>query len=337
VQLPTNLWPLVAAAAGVTWPPRDAEALRLFITRCGTESLLPLLFADSPAEVAPALRGWKALQTANERRAGVIRAVTESVPSLVGEEFVFLKGSDYGRRLYPSSELRPQVDIDILVPRERVNVIAKRLEQLGHRRFYLVPSHASQRWPDQSFDLGEVTLELHHSFVQRSRARIDYDEIWQRRRPFANAARLDDADAMLASVINIAKDDLAVPLIRYLDLWLMLQSDPALFDVAARRARTWRIANAFHAVMRTASTLFPDLPVSLPQRALDTLIAPRGAAIRRDRGRNVTRLQLLWRKWWLIDGVARRIGFVLDAAMMSVEGRFLQNRAPSEMRYVRGR
>lgn len=276
------------------------------------------------------------MDAANRQRTRTIENAIELLPSMIGEEFIYLKGADYSRRLYASPELRPQSDIDVLVPAHRFAGVATRLAQ-RFQPVYQAATHRSPRWPDRAYDLGGVTLELHHSFVQRSRARIDYDGVWQRRQPFMNAARVHDVDALLVSVINIAKDDLATTLLRYLDLWLMLRGDPSLFDAAARRAREWRIANAFHVVMRVTSELFPDLALPLRKRLLlDRLVSARSAARNRDRGKNVTRPQLLWRKLWLVDGNLLRAAFALDTAAMAVYGA-RQKRAPDESRNVRGR
>lgn len=319
VQLPITLWPIVAASGDLPWPPQSDGDARRFVAHCASEGLLPILFEAQPADVSPALAGWRALNTANQHRTRTIARNIESLRELIGEEFALLKGSDYGYRLYAAPELRPQVDIDVLVLRERVDAVTERLQRFP--RVYLHNTHRSPRWPDRSFDLGDVTLEVHHSIVQRSRARIDYDALWQRRVPFRGAARLADVDALLVSVINIAKDDLATTLVRYLDLWLMLRSDASLFDAAAARADQWRITNAFDAVMRVLGTMFPDLAIPRRRRAVFERVLPlRHAAVRRDRKRNVTRRELLWRKFWLVDGVARRALFALDTLAMSAHG-----------------
>lgn len=304
----------------MAWPPRDPGEAGRFVAQCVPEGLLPLLFSAAPPEVAPALTGWRAMEAANRARTQVIAREIESFPELIGEEFAYMKGTDIGRRLYPAPELRPQADIDVLVPRARVDAVTARLESRGHRRFYQHANHRSRRWPDRSFDVGAVTLEIHHSFVQRSRAAIDYDGVWQRRQPFLNAARLDDVDAMLVSVLNIAKDDLATPLLRYLDLWLMLQHDPQLFAAAEERAGEWRIRNAFHAVMRVAAVMFPDLKLSLRPALVDRFIDADRAAASRDRKRNVTRRELLWRKFWLVDGIVRPVVYAADDAAMTLSG-----------------
>lgn len=311
MQLPPTLWPLAAASGDLPWPLRGDAGARAFVAHCASEGLLPILFDAPPPEAAPALVGWRAFDAANRHRTRTLIRNSESLPELIGEEFVLLKGSDYGYRLYPAPELRPQSDIDVLVPRARVDAVTERLRRFP--RTYAHKTHRSPRWPDRSFDLGDVTLEVHHSIVQRSRARIDYDGLWARRVPFRNASRLADADALLVSVLNIAKDDLATTLLRYLDLWLMLRADASLFAAAAQRAREWRAGNAFDAVMNVLHAMFPDL--ALPSRPPHFIDARRAAA-RRDRKRNVNRRELLWRKFWLIDGMGRRIAFALDNAAM---------------------
>jgi hypothetical protein len=89
--------------------------------------------------------------------------------------------------------------------------------------------------------------------------------------------------------------------------------------------------------MRVTSELFPDLALPLRKRLLlDRLVSARSAARNRDRGKNVTRPQLLWRKLWLVDGNLLRAAFALDTAAMAAYGA-RQKRAPDESRKVRGR
>jgi hypothetical protein len=321
IELPANLWILTAASGDIPWPlTADAEKHR-FINQCASEGLFPLLFAAPPHEVGNALRGWGALAAANNHRTHTLARRIESLPDLIGEEFAILKGTDYSYRLYPSPELRPQADIDVLVREKRIDDVCARIEQRGFRRRFTAASHRSRRWPDRTYDLGDVTLEVHHRIVQRSRAKIDYDAIWERRLPFRGATRLSDADALLVSVMNIAKDDLAVTLLRYLDIWLMLRGDTALFGVAAARAREWQMAAAFDAVMRVLMSMFPDLAIVRPRRPLlDRLLPLRYATVHRDRRRNVARHELWWRKFWLVDGVWRPIFFALDNLAMNAGG-----------------
>lgn len=318
------LWPRVAAAAGVAWPPADAEAAARFIKRTAREGLLPILFAATP-EIEPlraGLASWRALEAANRHRTAALERRITQLPQLLGEDFLLLKGSDLARRLYPSPELRPMGDIDVLVRPERVNAITARLAAANIKPHFSRLVDLSARNPDLAFDLGEVTLEVHRAIVHRAMARIDYDAVWQRRVEARvagiEAYRLDDADAFLTSVMNIVKDNLAAPLLRHLDLWLMLR-DPGLLPEVTERAREWRVRNALQVVLRSTRAIFPDVPAPRPRAFLDRWVAPQSAAVSRDL-EEMSRPTRLWRKWWLIDTTPMRLRYALEIGAAMVSG-----------------
>lgn len=257
---------------------------------------------------------WRALDFANRRRTETIAVRLRTLPDLLGDEFILMKGSDYAYRLYPAPELRPSGDIDVLVRHERIDAIGTRLEQRGFNRVYSGYRTFTPRWPDRKFDLGDVSLEIHHSIVNRSRAAIDYESLWHNRVPSPFGHRFSDVDAFLVSVLNIVKDDMAVPLLRYLDLWLMLRDDPSLIEQAAELARRWRILNSFQTTMRALAATFPDL--ALPHDPLHV-------------ERLRTHLSLLarfWRKLWLIDGWDQRVAYAADMVGGNVYGFMRQRR-----------
>jgi hypothetical protein len=317
-ELPANLWTLAAAGA------KGTAAL---VDRCIAESLLPILFAANLPDVD--LTPWRALRAANRHRVGTMERNIAALPALIGEDFLVIKGADYGWRLYPSPELRPMGDIDILVPRERFGDVIRRVTAAGHAHHSsrLVDRSASN--PDYAFDLGDVTLEVHQAIVHRSRAKIDEHAIWADRVPHSVAGidtwRASDVDALLISVMNIAKEDLATPLIRYLDLWLMLRRDPALFAAGRRRARSWRMVNAFDAVMRATSSMFPDLRLDLARRPLFDRFA---FSLDRRRSR---RMALLWRKYWLIDGIDQRLAYLASMGAAAASALLRRERMSSTL------
>jgi hypothetical protein len=307
IELPENFWPLIASAAGTAWPPGGAGEARKFIRQCVAEAALPLLFATGgPAEVNAELGAWRALDAANRQRTASLTRAIAGLPSRIGDDFILLKGSDVSHRLYPAPELRPMGDIDVLVPIESMPLVTERLVGNGARIRYWRLTHFSAANPDRAFDLGDLTLEVHHSIVHRASARIDYGSIWRSRVRTSVAgvelSRLADADALLAAALNLAKDNLAGPLLRFLDLWLMLKGNPCLASEAAARAREWRVENALYTVLRIASTLFPELgPLIAPRRRLDWLVVPRDGNRTND-VRRISRATRLWRKFWLLDG-----------------------------------
>ncbi len=314
IELPENFWPVIASAAGTAWPPHGGEEAHRFVEQCASEGALPLLFVSpSPSTVTDELNGWRAFDAANRHRTVTLTRTISGLPSLLGEEFILLKGSDVANRLYSSPELRPMGDIDVLVPLQAIDGITRRMISKGLRPRYTRLTHFSRRNPDLAFDLGVVTLEVHHSIVHRASARIDYAALWRARARTSVAGvdlwRLADADALIAAALTIAKDNLAAPLIRYLDLWLILRDQPQLAAEAMARARDWRVENAVYAILRIASTLFPQFRLSIESRpSLERLIVSRCGQHVSD-ARRIPCLTRLWRKYWLLDRIDLRVRY----------------------------
>ena len=340
LALPESLLLAVhVASSDRPWPPAgDVEADR-FLAQAGREGLLPLLFAAAglPASVARALDRARAHERLAEARAEILTRALHEVEGLMdGEPFVAIKGADYMWRLYARPALRPMQDIDILVPSARIDAVCERLEHGGLRRRPPVrPARAAPSYYERAFLLGDVVVEVHQSFLQRSRHTIDYDAVWARRRPLPSlgpsAARLDDADAVAYHALAMAKDEFTVPLIRFLDLKLMLDAAPDLLPPALARAQEWTAQRAMFGALHLARRLFPGwggdelgaaehaLLGPLRRRFLARFVLPTDAE--RGRAGVVTRGRQLWRKFWLMDGPSRRVAFAGEHAAALVLGR----------------
>ena len=90
--------------------------------------------------------------------------------------------------------------------------------------------HPAQRDPthhERTFQFGSFFIDIHQSFIQRARHRIDYDAIWRRRVPMdiggQHVFRLEDVDALTYHALSMSIDQFDVRLIRFVDLWLMLR------------------------------------------------------------------------------------------------------------------
>jgi hypothetical protein len=201
----------------------------------------------------------------------------------------------------------------------------------------LEPAGPAARLPsyhERVLRLGEVVVEVHHSFVQRVRHRIDYEAVWARRAPVAwpgaRVFRLDDADALAYHALSLAIDEFSVPLVRYVDLWLLLEAAPGVLEAAAERARSWRTVRAVYGALRQLFRLLPELRtqdrvavasalLAAPtRRFLDSLVLPRIED--HGRGKNMSRAVELWRKLWLLDNPWRRIRFGLYQARAVLVG-----------------
>jgi hypothetical protein len=339
VDVPLPVWRAVqGAAVGEPWPPADGAAADLFVAQAAREGLLPLLFEQPglPPAVQAALPRHAAQAALARARSGLLMRALGTLHGLLREEpFVVLKGADYATRLYPRPELRPMQDLDLLVPRQRLDAVCARLLEAGLRpRAPRTAARAAPSYYERAFLLDEVLVEVHQSFVQRSRARIDYEAVWRRRVPRPElgpaAARLEDADAVACHALSLAKDEFTVPLVRYVDLWLMLRGRPELVEAAAARAREWGTRRALFGALHQGARLLPELADARTQAAARAMAGPLArrflaAAVlpplaEQGRAGVVTRRRQLWRKFWLIDAPWRRVGFAAEHALAAARG-----------------
>jgi hypothetical protein len=339
--LPPSLLQALALGAGTPWPPgQDVEA-DLVLAQAGREGLLPLMFETPLPPVLQAARDrQRAHRRLAERRAEILLQGLRSAACALGDEpFVVWKGADYAHRLYARPELRPMQDLDLLVPRSRLAAACARLERAGARRRAARSAAAlASSYHERAFELGDVIVEVHQAFVQGSRHRVDYDVLWARRVAVPalgpHAFRLDDTDALLAHALSLAKDEFSAPLVRYLDLRLLLER--ADLAEAARRARPWRMVRALWGALHQARALMPEIGTDELARVSDGLLSRRVRAFlsgrvlppRGEQGRAgvVTRARQVWRKAWLLDDAWRRVAFAGTHAIALVEGRWRARR-----------
>jgi hypothetical protein len=344
-KLPPSLWPLVQRlATREPWPPPSASSAARLVWQAEREGLLPLLFEQEglPEVVRGALAEHRALERLYRRRSELLEnALEELLRRMKGEPVVLLKGADYRRRLYARSWLRPMQDIDLLVPRDRIDAVCRRLLDAGLNA--VAPGSPAARLPsyhERVLQLGPVVVEVHHSFVQRARHRIDYDGLWSRRVRVGgeglDAFRLDDPDALAYHALSLAIDEFCVPLVRYLDLWLLLESRPESLAAAVERAHGWRTARALYGALRQLFRLLPESQsearaalarqlISAPgRRFLEAAVLPRLED--HGRGKSMSRRVELWRKLWLLDNTSRRLCFLAYHAYALVAGRRLAAR-----------
>lgn len=346
VDVPAPVWHAVhAAVLAGPWPPADAPSADVFVEQAGREGLLPLLF-ETPG-LPDALRGALARHEARRAlavaRAQILGRALRTLAEAMGDEpFVVLKGADYAFRLYPRPDLRPMQDLDVLVPAARMDAVCDRLRSAGLRpRPPRAGAREAPSYYERTFLLGDAIVEVHQAFVQRTRARVDYGGLWQRRVPWPDlgpaAARLDDADGLAYHALALAKDEFTVPLVRYVDLWLMIRARPELTQAAAARATEWRTGRAFFGALRQAARFIPDLAAPAVQDTARALVGPIARAFlsrfvlppaeEQGRERVVTRRRQLWRKFWLMDDSWRRLSFAAEhvaAAARAMAGRALR-------------
>jgi hypothetical protein len=336
--LPSSFWSSVCSATtSGTWPPTTAADASLLVERCSWHGLLPLLFAqaDLPPLVERARDEAKGWQRILEVRARLFHEAIVAVCAALGDEPAMLvKGADYALRLYPSGFLRPMQDIDVLVPADRIDAICERLVRAGLVRQTAFGAKSEPSYHERVFFRGKIVVEVHQAFIQLERHRIDYDGIWRRRVPAEvegrRVFRLDDVDALAYQALAMSKDEFKIPLIRYVDLWLLLRQRDGIALAAAERAREWQTARALYGALSLGCLLFPEFRTddvreamarALPaatRRFIDRWVLPRPSELRRygtrDRYPYRSRVVQLWRKACLMDTPRRRMAFAVSHA-----------------------
>jgi hypothetical protein len=337
--LPSSFWSSIyRTTTNETWPPTTAAAARRLIEQCSWHGLLPLLFAqpDFPPLVEGARQEAKGWQRILEVRARLFHDAIVAVCAALGDEpAMLIKGADYGHRLYLSRFLRPMQDIDILVTADRIDAVCERLRDAGLVRQRAFGAARDPEYHERVFFLGRVLVEVHQSFMQRMRHRIDYDAIWRRRVPTEiggrRVFRLDDVDALTYHALSMSKDQFHVRLIRYVDLWLLLRQRDGIALAAAGRARDWQTARALYGALSLGCRLFPEFRTddvsaamthALPaatRRFVDRWVLPRPSEL--GRNEHPPRVLQLWRKACLMDAPRRGLAFALSHAMATFRGR----------------
>ena len=334
--LPSSFWPSVhRLTTNDAWPPTTRESALLLVEKCLWHGLLPLLFAD--ADLPPIVksaretaRGWHWALAARTRT--LDDTILGLCDTLAEEPFALIKGGDYARRLYPETSLRPMEDVDVLVPSDRIDAVCRRVQGAG---FTMRASAGAARDPshhERTFVMGDILVEIHQAFTQRSRHRINYEAILHRRVPLEvrgrRTSRLDDVDALAYHAVSMATDQFFVRFIRFADLWLLLGQRDGIALAAAERAREWQATHALYATFSQACRLFPEFRtpevreamarvVSVrARRFIDRWVLPEPDEVRSTR--RPRRWLQLWRKACLMDTSARRGAFALSHAMATI-------------------
>ncbi|MDQ6801692.1 MAG: nucleotidyltransferase family protein [Acidobacteriota bacterium] len=342
-ELPPNFWPTIfRLSTGQSWPPQNDDQAERFIARVVPEGLLSLLLAapSLPPAVEIAARKLQALDRTNRLRTHVFEQSLRAVLDVLGgERIIVLKGMDYAYRLYPAPHLRPRQDIDVLVQRERSASIIAKLKEASFKQHFIAGSVGRvAAYHEAVFEVGNATVEVHHSFVQRARNRVDYAEIWERAKVWSGfderLLRLDDADGLVYHAINMSSDQFSSPIFRHLDIWLMLRDRLDILPAAVSRARVWATSRALYGALRQTSRYFPDFQTPQVEAAMTELLPARTRAFLDRRilidpwlpRRRYGRAGQLWRKFWLIDDTAHRASFAMYHAYALIAGKVLELR-----------
>jgi Uncharacterised nucleotidyltransferase len=352
-QVPRELWPVVCRlATGTDWPPRSDPEVSAFFDFANREKVLPLLMEepDLPSEIAAAKPRFRALCTLYRKRYELVRGAILELQRVLGTDaFLLLKGADYCHRFYARPELRPMVDVDILIPADQFPLTIERLAAAGYPRKYsdfgagFTPGHH-----EISIEVGSVHVEPHRSFAQRVRAGIDYDGMWRRREWFESEGiggyRLSPADAILGHAFNLTVDEFSSQLIRYVDFLLLLQRHESELRECVARAKAWQIERALFGALYLISNLFPAAATPTVKQAIDSLLDAPTRRFLADRvlpdpakepsGHVTGRHVQLWRKYSLMDRHWRRLALCAYTAYETAVGSAIEWRTRRSGRFI---
>jgi hypothetical protein len=341
--LPSSFWPALNRLAGnLEWPPENEAQAEALVGRTVREGLLSLLFLDDslPPVVKRAAEKHQALDRTNRLRCRVFEdSLMKIVDLLEGESMIILKGTDYAYRLYPAPHVRPRTDIDVLVRRERVPAVASRLKSAGIKPEYPAgPVARVSGYHEAVFHVGNVTVEVHHSFIQRARNSVDYEGVWRRATTWSGLdtrlLQLDAIDTLVYHAINMSSDQFTNPLFRHLDVWLLLHDQQEVLPAAVARAKEWATRRALYGALRQTSRYFPELQTPAVENAMRELL-PSAVRAFLDRWilpdpwlprKPYSATRKFWKKFWLIDDAFHRAAFLLYQAYAVVAGKLLELR-----------
>lgn len=244
------------------------------------------------------------------RRQAVLAEVLAALRA-AGVRAALIKGCGLTGTLYPDPATRPMLDLDLLVPAARVADAARALYAIGFAR--AGKAHTLSGYAHAvAFSRAEMVVELHRNIVQHGRAEIRAGDLWRRAVPDplgSGGERLDRVDELLVCMVHIARHELAVPLLNYVDVArLTARLDTAERAELERRAREFEVTRAIAAV-HSMTTLLATGATGHPALGLGSRVLPTTDDVLR--GARPRRAHQIARKLLLTDGPLQsaRLGF----------------------------
>jgi hypothetical protein len=201
------------------------------------------------------------------RRAAVLDEVVRGLGAH-GVAVALIKGIAFAGTLYPDPAERPMHDIDLLVPRTELPDAMRAMREIGFQRIGS-PRALSGYYHALDYARGDIIVELHRNMVQHRRTELRIGDVWRRaaRDPSTGAVRLDPVDDLLFAVLHIARSELAVPVLNYLDVQRLCDrfghGVPAELE---RRARAYRAERAVDSVLAMTGLLADGRAGRVPVR-----------------------------------------------------------------------
>ncbi len=245
----------------------------------------------------------------------VIRAFTAD-----GIDIALIKGCAFVGTIYPDPAERPMNDMDVLVRKHQLPAAIEHMLALGFQRVGFARK-LSDFYHAVVFLRGDVMVELHRNIVQPYRTRMRIDDAWARSTVDPDGVgerRLDRVDELLICAMHIARHELAVPAINYVDvsrLWHRLSE--AERTTMAAQAGEWRISRAIAAVLMMTENLAHGRTGS-PAIGPGSHVLPTTDDVLR--GVQPARLRQIAQKLVLAQGTRERLGLGFTTIAAIVDG-----------------
>ena len=295
-------------------PPLGPDDWRLLAATARREGVAPLLYralnenewlADALPDVQADLRQTYYATTA--RNLLLYRELSRILTALSPVPVVVLKGAALAATLYPSIGLRPMGDVDLLVPRGRLDQAVAAVRALGYARKVPErrPGLARLVTYEVNLDGGEhihLHVELHWSLIggEESRYRPRIDWFWEQVEtadlPGVQALVLRPIAHLLYSAAHLAlfHGEAHSPLRWFYDIHLLVTQEGHRIDwnELILRAQEFRWAPALRAALAgTAARFATPLPAGLLESLIKGVDSKDQALIQRK-----TRPQTLWER-----------------------------------------
>lgn len=220
------------------------------------------LFAEAPAKARQQLRA--AMIAAESTQTAVRFEINRALRALKGLDvpIVLMKGSAYVLASLPPARGRFVGDVDLMVPRDRIDEVEQRLIERGwaaseldeyDQRYYREWTHEI---PPLQHPERDTPLDIHHTILPlTSRLRPDAAALFADSVPLADPRLrvLAPADIVLHSGVHLFNDEVGSPLRDLFDLHDLLchfGEDPAFWDRLLDRSRLHGLQRPAYYVLR---------------------------------------------------------------------------------------
>jgi len=202
--------------------------------------------------------------------------------------FILLKGAALAPLLYGAPELRPMVDVDILI-RRRDWPGARAALAKGR---YRLPGEAEEAyWLANYFNLAvsspdprPASFDVHWSLGQEVRFRVEEEGLWTRSLAFTHEGRtyrrLGNEDLLLGLLLHLSYHYFDARLLWLYDIHLLCLKVPIDWETASRRSREWGMGTIFGLALSYVEKVFPGtvppgvLAATAPGAVRGALLAP---------------------------------------------------------------